>query len=90
MVMTMGLIRGRAHTAQDADALAYYERLERESDRVFSVSPFRADEEPAEFSFDLSYSYYSPAYERPGPQIDVYRLHDCDQRLGPRGSGRDA
>jgi hypothetical protein len=87
MVMTMGLIRGRASTAGDADALAYYERLERESDHVFTVSPFRADEQPAEFSFDLSYSYYSPAYERPGPQIDVYRLHDCDQRLGPRGSG---
>jgi hypothetical protein len=90
MVMTMGLIRGRASTAEDADALAYYDRLVRESDRVFTVSPFRADAVPAGFSFDLSYSYYSPAYERPGPQIDVYRLHDCDQRLGARGAGRDA
>ena len=88
MVMTMGLIRGRAATAEDADALAYYERLERESDLVFSVSPFRADEDPAEFSFDLSYSYYSPAYERPGPEIRIHRLHDCEQRLGARGEAR--
>jgi hypothetical protein len=84
MVMTMGLIRGRASAAEDADALAYYDRLERESDLVFSVSPFRADEEPAEFSFDLSYSYYSPAYERPGPDIRIYRLRDCEQRFGVR------
>jgi Dolichyl-phosphate-mannose-protein mannosyltransferase len=84
MVMTMGLIRGRAETAGDASALAYYERLDRESDVVFAVSPFRADREPAEFSFDLSYSYYSPAYERPGPEIRIHRLHDCVQRYGPR------
>jgi asparagine N-glycosylation enzyme membrane subunit Stt3 len=90
MVMTMGLIRGRAETAGDESALAYYERLERESDVVFAVSPFRADEEPAEFSFDLSYSYYSPAYERPGPEIRILRLHDCTQRLGARGRGREA
>ena len=48
-------------------ALAYYARLERESDLVFSVSPYRADATPPPFSFDLSYSYYSPAYQRPGP-----------------------
>jgi Dolichyl-phosphate-mannose-protein mannosyltransferase len=87
MVMTMGLIRGRAEAAGDESALAYYERLDRESDVVFAVSPFRADEEPAGFSFDLSYSYYSPAYERPGPEIRIHRLHDCTQRFGVRGSG---
>lgn len=83
MVMTMGLIRGRAEAAHDRDALAYYARLDRESDVVFSVSPFRADEEPQPFSFDLSYSYYSPAYERPGPEIRIHRLHDCEQGYGP-------
>ena len=49
-----------------------------------------AVEEPAEFDFDLSYSYYSPAYERPGPEIRIHRLHDCAQRLGRRGRGRQA
>ena len=87
MVMTMGLIRGRADAAGDESALAYYERLDRESDVVFEVRPFRADEDPPEFSFDLSYSYYSPAYERPGPEIRIHRLHDCTQRFGVRGSG---
>jgi hypothetical protein len=84
MVMTMDLIRGRAETAGDRSALAYYARLDRESDVVFEVSPYRADEEPQPFSFDLFYSYYSPAYERPGPEIRIHRLHDCEQRYGPR------
>jgi hypothetical protein len=84
MVMTMDLIRGRAETAGDRAALAYYDALERESDVVFEVSPYRADEEPPEFSFDLSYSYYSPAYERPGPEIRIHRLRDCEQGYGPR------
>ena len=84
MVMTMDLIRGRAEAAGDRAALAYYARLERESDVVFEVSPYRADAEPQPFSFDLSYSYYSPAYERPGPQIRVHRLDDCEQGYGPR------
>ncbi len=84
MVMTMDLIRGRAEAAGNSAALAYYARLERESDVVFAVSPFRADEDPQPFSFDLSYSYYSPAYERPGPDIRIYRLRDCEQRYGPR------
>jgi len=84
MVMTMDLIRGRAEAAHDSSALAYYDRLERESDVVFYVSPYRADEQPQEFSFDLSYSYYSTAYERPGPEIRIHRLHDCTQGYGPR------
>jgi hypothetical protein len=84
MVMTMDLIRGRAEAGGDAAALAYYARLERESDVVFEVSPYRADEEPQPFSFDLSYSYYSPAYERPGPDVRIHRLHDCVQGYGPR------
>jgi hypothetical protein len=84
MVMTFDLIRGRAVAAGDRSALAYYDRLARESDLVYAISPYRADEDPPEFSFDLSYSYYSPAYERPGPDVRVYRLHDCTQRYGPR------
>ncbi len=84
MVMTMDLIRGRAEAAGNRSALAYYARLEQESDVVFAVSPFRADADPQPFSFDLSYSYYSPAYERPGPDVRIYRLRDCEQRYGPR------
>ena len=84
-VMTFDLIRGRAEAAGDRAALAYYDRLERESELVYAISPYRADEDPPGFSFDLSYSYYSPAYERPGPEVRVYRLQDCVQRYGERG-----
>ena len=86
-VMTFDLIRGRAEAAGDEQALAYYDRLERESDLVYAISPYRADEDPPGFSFDLSYSYYSPAYERPGPEVRIYRLHDCEQGYGPQEDG---
>jgi hypothetical protein len=82
--MTFDLIRGRAESAGDRTALAYYDRLERESDVIYRVSPYRADEDPPPFSFDLSYSYYSPAYERPGPEVRIHRLHDCTKGYGPR------
>jgi hypothetical protein len=85
-VMTFDLIRGRAAAAGDEKALAYYDRLERESDLVYAISPYRADEDPPPFSFDLSYSYYSPAYERPGPEVRIYELHDCTQRYGESGA----
>jgi hypothetical protein len=83
-VMTFDLIRGRAEAAGDERALAYYDALDRESDVVYRVSPYRADAEPPGFSFDLSYSYYSPAYERPGPEVQVHRLRDCRQQYGPQ------
>jgi Dolichyl-phosphate-mannose-protein mannosyltransferase len=85
-VMTMDLIRGRSEAARAPRALAYYRRLDRESDVIFRVSPYRADAQPQPFSFDLSYNYYSPAYERPGPEIVVHRLRDCVQRYGEGGS----
>jgi len=82
-VMTFDLIRGRVEAAGDEDALAYYAALDRESDVVYAVSPYRADAEPPPFSFDLSYSYYSPAYERPGPEVRVHALRGCRQQYGP-------
>jgi hypothetical protein len=81
-VVTMGLIRGRADARGNPGAVAYYDRLERESELIFRISPYRQDSEPQEFSFDLSYSYYSPAYERPGPDVRVHRLDDCTQGHG--------
>ena len=83
-VVTFDLIRGRAEAAGDRGALAYYDALERESDVIYRVSPYRADYEAPPFSFDLSYSYYSPAYERPGPEVVVHRLRNCTQGYGPR------
>ena len=82
LVMTMSLIRGRSVNARNPQALAYYDRLERESTRIFTVSPFRFNAGSDRFNFDLSYNYYSPAYLRPGPKIDIYRLKDCTQGYG--------
>src|SRR5918994_368497 len=81
-VVTMGLIRGRADARGNPGAVAYYDRLERESSLVYAISPYRQDAEPQDFSFDLSYSYYSPAYQRPGPDVRVYALDDCTQGYG--------
>ena len=87
LVMTMSVIRGRAVNAKLPRALAYYGRLERESERVLHVSPYRAGADPVRFSFDHSYTYYPRAFERPGPEVDVYRLRDCKQQYGPLPSG---
>ena len=62
---------GRVEADRRPAALAYYRRLERESDLVFAVSPYRADASPQPFSFDLSYSYYSPAYSGPARGADL-------------------
>jgi Dolichyl-phosphate-mannose-protein mannosyltransferase len=82
LVMTMSLIEGRSQAARDPRALAYYARLRRESTRVFHVSPYRAGATPQTFDFDRSYNYDSPSYERPGPEISIYRLDDCTQGYG--------
>ena len=87
LVMTMSVIRGRAENARLPRALAYYDRLERESDEVLRVSPYRAGADPIEFSFDHSYTYYPRAFERPGPDVNVYRLRDCKQQYGPLPNG---
>ena len=69
MVMTMSVIRGRAENAQVPDALAYYRRLERESDLVYHASPYKPGRAPVPLHFDFSYNYYPTAYQRPGPDV---------------------
>ena len=88
LVMTMSVIRGRAENARLAPALAYYERLERESRVVYEGDPYAPGEGPVPFHFDLSYNYYPRAFERPGPEVTVYRLDECEQGYGPLPSGR--
>jgi 4-amino-4-deoxy-L-arabinose transferase-like glycosyltransferase len=82
LVMTNSLTRGRAENAQVPKALAYYQRLERESDHILHVSPFKPGRKPVPLHFDFSYNYYPTAYYRPGGIVDVYRLRNCTQRTG--------
>jgi hypothetical protein len=82
MVVTMSVIRGRAENAKVPQALAYYDRLERESKRVFYVSPYDPGAEKVDLHYDFSYNYYPTAFARPGPEVGVYQLNDCQQKTG--------
>ena len=38
------------------------------------VSPYSAGKGPVKFNFDWTFDYYPLAYNRPGPQMTIYRL----------------
>ena len=82
LVMTMSVIRGRAENAKVPQALAYYDRLERESRRIFYVSPYDEGADKVPLHYDFSYNYYPTAFKRPGPEVGIYRLNDCVQQYG--------
>jgi hypothetical protein len=69
--------RGRAEVEPEAvpQAIAYYRELERRSDLVYRITPYREGADPVEFNFDWTFDYYPLAYHRPGPTMWVYRLH---------------
>lgn len=69
--------RDRALSEGLDDARAYYDRLADESTLERSFSPYDDGGEPPAFSFDFSFNWYPPAYERPGPAIELRRLHGC-------------
>jgi hypothetical protein len=87
LVMTMSVIEGRTVNARLPRALAYYDRLRRESDAVFRVSPYKAAAKPPRFDFDFSYNYYPTAFKRPGPEVTIYKLHNCKQGFGKLKKG---
>ena len=77
-VVTGSTQYGRALTEPDEvpQAIRYYDELKRRADVVYRVSP-RGNEPVNRFSFDFSFNSYPLDYERPGPEIVVYRLRDC-------------
>lgn len=70
---------GRAYADPDEvpHALAYYDELRRRGDVAFRISPYGEESQRVPFSFDYSFNYYPLTYERPGPEIVIYRLRDC-------------
>ena len=58
-----------------AHAIAYYRALARAGEVVHRVSPYARGHGPVAFDFDWSFDYYPLAYDRPGPEMTVYRLH---------------
>jgi hypothetical protein len=68
--------RGRAEAEPRAvpGALAYYRELERRSTVAHEVSPYAKGKGSVNFNFDWTFDYYPLAYDRPGPQMTIYRL----------------
>lgn len=81
-VVTSSYQRDRGLKEGLENAAAYYERLAAESEQVTTFTPYRPGEGPVEFNFDLSFNYYPRAYLRPGPEIQVHRLRDCEAEPG--------
>jgi dolichyl-phosphate-mannose-protein mannosyltransferase len=66
--------RALADPAVVPGAIAYYHALSKQGEVLFRASPYRDGQGPVAFGFDWSFDYYPLAYERPGPQMTVYRL----------------
>ena len=56
------------------NAIAYYKELGRRAKVVYRASPYGEGKGPVKFNFDWSFDFYPLAYERPGPEMTVYRL----------------
>jgi 4-amino-4-deoxy-L-arabinose transferase-like glycosyltransferase len=67
--------RAFADPAAVPQAIAYYRALAAEGEVVYRSTPYERGRGPVPFGFDWSFDYYPFAYERPGPQITIYRLH---------------
>jgi hypothetical protein len=68
---------GRAFADPGAvpQAIVYYRALAAQGQVVYRASPYGSGQRPVPFGFDWSFDYYPLAYERPGPQMTIYRLH---------------
>ncbi len=55
-------------------ASAYYHELATQAEVAYRVSPYSPRSSPPRFSFDWSFDYYPLSYERPGPEMTIYRL----------------
>jgi 4-amino-4-deoxy-L-arabinose transferase-like glycosyltransferase len=63
-------------------ARGYYRALARHGDVRYSASPWGdvdrpggPDQDVVPFDYDFTYDFYPLAYDRPGPMVQVYRLH---------------
>jgi hypothetical protein len=70
--------RALAEPGEVPGAIAYYEELRRRGEQVYRVSPLSGDEPVGAFSFDFSFNSYPLSYDRPGPEIVIYRLRGGD------------
>jgi hypothetical protein len=66
-------------------AIAYYAALAKQGEVVYSASPYAHGDNRVAFDFDWSFDYYPLAYDRPGPEMTIYRLQGdrCGRSAGP-------
>jgi hypothetical protein len=78
-VVTGSTQYGRAYAdpQEVPSALRYYDELRRRAEVAYRVSPYGDERDAVPFSFDSSFNYYPLSYERPGPEIVIYRLREC-------------
>ncbi len=69
-------------------ALAYYRALAARAQIAYRVSPYAPGTRPPAFSFDWTFDYYPLSYERPGPEMTVYRLRGGRCERGATGVSR--
>jgi 4-amino-4-deoxy-L-arabinose transferase-like glycosyltransferase len=72
-VVSGSTISGRAFAEPEEvpAAIAYYRELRRRAAVVYHVRPY---DTTVPFDFDWSFDYYPLAYERPGPELTIYKL----------------
>jgi hypothetical protein len=84
VVVTMSWFRERAEVAGLDEAVAYYDRLDRESRVLFRSNPFDDPGDTERFDFDQTHLYWSTKYERTGPEVEIRRLDDCENGVRRR------
>jgi Dolichyl-phosphate-mannose-protein mannosyltransferase len=83
-VITMSWLRERAEIAKFEPAIAYYDRLERESKVLFVADPYDDPDDPVEFDFDQTHLYYDARYNRTGPRVEIRKLDNCENGVKRR------
>jgi len=75
-VITGSTESGRAFADRKAvpGAIAYYRKLTHVGEVVYRASPYGRGQSAVAFNFDWSFDYYPLAYQRPGPEMTIYRL----------------
>ncbi len=84
VVVTMSWLRDRAEIAGLDDAVAYYDRLERDSKVLFRASPYDDPDDPVPFDFDQTHLYYDGRYDRTGPEVVIRKLEGCRDGISRR------
>jgi len=88
VVITMSWLRERAEIAGLDDAVAYYDRLDRESKVLFRASPYDDPDDPVPFDFDQTHLYYDGRYDRTGPEVVIRKLDGCRDGISRRVSAQ--